>query len=73
MGKGELIVPLAQLREEDTVRISPCPNKNQEEIYLPTVGDGVTRKMVNAIIRETVWCKEETVFPEFSGSCGGLS
>lgn len=64
---------LAQLREEDTVRISPCPNKYQEEIYLPTVGDGVTRKMVNAIIRETVWCKEETVFPEFSGSCGGLS
>ncbi len=61
---------LAQLREEDSVRISPCPNKYQEEISLPTVGDGVTRKMVNAIIRETVWDKEETVFPESSGSCG---
>lgn len=55
---------LAQLREEDTVRISPCPNKYQEEISLPTVGDGVTRKMVNAIIRETVWDKEEPVLPE---------
>ncbi len=60
---------LAQLREEDSVRISPCPNKYQEEISLPTVGDGVTRKMVNAIIRETVWDKEETVLPE--SSCGG--
>ena len=61
---------LAQLREEDSVRISPCPNKYQEEISLPTVGDGVTRKMVNAIIRATVWDKEEAVFPESSGSCG---
>ncbi len=59
---------LAQLREEDTVRISPCPNKYQEEISLPTVGDGVTRKMVNAIIREAVWDKEELVLPE--SSCG---
>lgn len=55
---------LAKLREEDTVRISPCPNKYQEEISLPTVGDCVTRKMVNAIIRETVWDKEESVLPE---------
>lgn len=55
---------LAQLRGEDIVRISPCPNKYQEEISLPTVGDGVTRKMVNAIIRETMWNKEELVLPE---------
>lgn len=55
---------LAQLREEDIVRISPCPNKYQEELSLPTVGDGVTRKMVNAIIRETMWDKEELVLPE---------
>lgn len=55
---------LAQLREEDFVRISPCPNKYQEEISLPMVGDGVTRKMVNAIIREAVWDKEELVLPE---------
>ena len=54
----------AQLREEDIVRISPCPNKYLEEISLPTVGDGVTRKMVNAIIRETMWDKEELVLPE---------
>ena len=58
---------LAQLREEDTVRISPCPNKYQEEISLPTVGDSVTRKMVNAIIHKTVWDKEELVMPESSG------
>lgn len=55
---------LAQLRGEDIVRISPCPNKYQEEISLPTVGDGVKRKMVNAIIRETMWNKEELVLPE---------
>ncbi|HCQ72492.1 MAG TPA: hypothetical protein DIT75_03705, partial [Rikenellaceae bacterium] len=58
---------LAQLREEDNVRISPCPNKYQEEISLPTVGDSVTRKMVNAIIRGTVWDKEKLVLPEQSG------
>lgn len=68
---------LAQLREEDTVRISPCPNKYRKEISLPTVGDGVTRRMVNAIIRETVWDNEEPVWPEKvtenGNSSGGLA
>ena len=68
---------LAQLKEEDTVRISPCPNKYRKEISLPTVGDGVTRRMVNAIIRETVWDNEEPVWPEKvtenGNSSGGLA
>lgn len=28
---------------------------------------GISRRMVNAIIRETVWDKEEQVLPELSG------
>lgn len=54
---------LAQLKEEDTVTITPCPDKYREEIHLPYAGDGITRKMVNAIIRETTWKAEKPVLP----------
>lgn len=54
---------LEQLREEDVVGVSPRPNKYREEIEIPWVGDGITRKMVNAIIRATTWDKAEEVLP----------
>lgn len=54
---------LEQLREEDVVGVCPSPNKYREEISVPYVGDGVTRKMVNAIVRATTWKKEEEALP----------
>lgn len=54
---------LEQLREDDVVGVCPSPNKYREEISVPYVGDGITRKMVNAIVRATTWKKEEEALP----------
>ena len=46
---------IKKLKEEDTITITPLPNKYREEMCLPVADDDITQDMVNALVRKTVW------------------